>query len=62
MLLQPLKLTRPVCAARAEESARAHMEALVPAVEQLVAKVNQLYAGTSMPVSDVWLLPSAPKT
>ena len=51
-----------MCILRAEESARAHMEALVPAVEQLVAKVNRLYAGTSMPVSDVWLLTSAPKT
>ena len=56
------ELTRPVCALCAEESARAHMDALVPAVEQLVAKVNRLYEGTSMPVSDVWLLPSAPKS
>ena len=51
-----------MCVLRAEESARAHMDSLVPAVEQLVAKVNRLYEGTSMPVSDVWLLPSAPKT
>ena len=34
----------------------------MPAVEQLVAKVQRLYAGTSMPVSDVWRLPAAPKT
>ena len=52
----------PLCVLRAEESARAHIEALVPAVEQLVAKVTRLYEGTSMPVSDVWLLPSAAKT
>lgn len=59
---QPEELKRALRVLRAEESARAHVEALVPAVEQLVAKVTRLYEGTSMPVSDVWLLPSAPKT
>ena len=43
----------------AEDSVKEHADKLIPAVEELVAKVGKLFEGTSMPASDTKWLPAA---